>query len=203
MVKFVTIQLISNGKNKKRRDFMKSTVAKIAKIFLFLVIFFSTCFVLFAKMDFANRNAYVSISDNTSGFRIVNKNAVSGYKKQAIIKKESANALFLQNNQTWQTTGDQLAPEETFEFIDNLKIPDGQLTQFSVNVVIDGKGHDLILGKYAQLLIDSGVTVTFKNMTIKNTLNTISCPPIRCIDWYSQACFDTEVLCKQRTQEFA
>jgi hypothetical protein len=75
----------------------------------------------------------------------------------------------------------------------NLQIPDNSVFEFASSGIFDGQGHDVILGKYAQLLVDGGVTVTFKNMTIRNTLNTISCPPIRCMDWYSQACFDNVI----------
>jgi WD40 repeat protein len=145
---------------------------------------------LFSGVNFVHRDSRILLLDNTSQFKISNKDSVSSWKKQSILKGENPNYNFLTDNQVWQTSGDQLAPEETFELMDNFNISDGQLVKLSANAVIDGQGHDLILGKYSQLLIDGGVTVTFKNMTIKNTLNTISCPPIRCMDWYSKACFD-------------
>ncbi len=145
---------------------------------------------------FDSRDSYLSLNRYDSKFKITNANSMNNWKNTHIIKSSENNTLFLQNNQIWETTnnGNNIAPKETFEFMDDLIIPDNQQLKLSSNAVIDGQGNNLILGKYSQLLVDGGITVTFKNMTIKNTLNTISCPPIRCMDWYSKACFDNVTL---------
>ncbi len=72
----------------------------------------------------------------------------------------------------------------------DFEIPEYSLIKFISDTAIDGQGHDLILGHRAQLLIDSEVTLTLRNLTLKNSLNTISQPPIRCLDWYSKIAFD-------------
>jgi WD40 repeat protein len=149
-----------------------------------------------SSWTFDSRDSYLSLNRYDSKFKITNDTSINQWKNTQIIKSSEPNTLFLQDNQIWETSssGYNIAPLETFEFMDDLIIPDNQLVQFSTNAIIDGQGHNLVLGKYAQLLVDSGITITFKNMTIKNTLNTISCPPIRCTDWYSKACFDNTTL---------
>ncbi len=149
-----------------------------------------------SSWTFDSRDSYLSLNRYDSKFKITNANSMNNWKNTHIIKSSENNTLFLQDNQIWESIASNynLAPEETFELMDDLIIPENQLVKFSSNTVFDGQGNNLILGKYAQLLVDGGITVTFKNMTIKNTLNTISCPPIRCMDWYSKACFDNVTL---------
>jgi WD40 repeat protein len=143
-----------------------------------------------------NRDSYLSLNRYDSKFKITNDTSINQWKNTQIIKSSEPNTLFLQDNQIWETSnsGYNIAPLETFEFMGDLIIPDNQIVSLSSNTVIDGQGHNLILGKYAQLVIDHSATVTFKNMTIKNTLNTIGCPPIRCAGWYSKVSFDNTTL---------
>ncbi|KKP24891.1 MAG: WD40 repeat, subgroup [candidate division TM6 bacterium GW2011_GWF2_28_16] len=72
----------------------------------------------------------------------------------------------------------------------DFKVPDNIDITISSSGIIDGQGHSIILGKYSQLLLDSTVSLTYKNLTFKNSLNTIAKPAIRCLDWYSQITFD-------------
>ncbi|MFH1643764.1 MAG: WD40 repeat domain-containing protein, partial [bacterium] len=72
----------------------------------------------------------------------------------------------------------------------DLIIPSATTLTFTSNGIIDGQGHSLIFGTTAQILIDSNVTLTLKNLTIKNDLSPISIPPIKCLDWYSKLVLD-------------
>jgi len=46
------------------------------------------------------------------------------------------------------------------------------------DVVIDGQGHDIILEGRAHILVDNGVTLTLRNVRLRNHLNTEIKPPI-------------------------
>ncbi len=46
-------------------------------------------------------------------------------------------------------------------------------------LVIDGNGHNLYLNPHAQIILDAGATVTFRNMTICTTRNSSSEPAIK------------------------
>ncbi len=161
---------------------------------LLFLFFITTKIYSLNSFDFANRNSYIVLNSPNSKFKISNADSIDGWKSQQIIRASKENTLFLKNNQVWENNTIFLAPEETFEFMNDLIIPDNEQIIISADAVIDGQGHNLILGHRSQLLIDAGVTVTFKNINIKNTFNTISQPPIRCVDWYSQAVFDNTTL---------
>ena len=79
-------------------------------------------------------------------------------------------------------------------FGNDIIIPDNIDLQITSSGIIDGQGHNLILGKFSQILLDGSVSVTFKNIVLKNNLNTINKPVIRCTDWYSQLILDNAIL---------
>ncbi|MFH1319429.1 MAG: hypothetical protein ABII90_02090, partial [Bacteroidota bacterium] len=72
----------------------------------------------------------------------------------------------------------------------DLIIPDTVILTFTSDGIIDGQGHSLIFGTTAQILIDSNVTLTLKNLTVKNNLNTILIPPVKCLDQQSKLVLD-------------
>ena len=51
-------------------------------------------------------------------------------------------------------------------------IPDGESLRFTSSCIIDGKGHNLILRNDSQLIIDSNVTLTLRNLTLKGLRDT-------------------------------
>ncbi len=69
---------------------------------------------------------------------------------------------------------------------DDLTIPANKNLEIIGDTIINGNGHNLILDNWAQILVDGGVTLTLKNMTIKNVVNSIANPPIKLIDQYSK-----------------
>ena len=70
-------------------------------------------------------------------------------------------------------------------------IPDNTTLTITSSGIIDGQDNTLTLEKRGQILLDSNVSVTFKNLTFKNKLNTESTPPIKCQNSNSQAIFDS------------
>ena len=69
-------------------------------------------------------------------------------------------------------------------------IPDNTTLTIISSGIIDGQDNTLTLEKRGQILLDNDVSVTFKNLTFKNKLNTESTPPVKCQNSNSQAIFD-------------
>jgi len=59
----------------------------------------------------------------------------------------------------------------TISFDGNFELPIKKRLRVMSDVILDGCGNTFIFGQDAQLIIDYGVTVTLKNMVIKNTRN--------------------------------
>ncbi|MBD3195207.1 MAG: hypothetical protein GF317_09140, partial [Candidatus Lokiarchaeota archaeon] len=76
----------------------------------------------------------------------------------------------------------------------DITVPDYADLRFTDSTIIDGQGNSLILGRRAQLLVDTLTTLTLRNLTLKNTYNTISGPAVRCLDWYGKLALDNVIL---------
>jgi len=76
----------------------------------------------------------------------------------------------------------------------DLTLADDMILEFLSGGIIDGQGHNLKIGHRSQLLIDGGMSVTLRNLTVKNTLNTFAHPALRCIDWFSHLTLDNTLL---------
>ncbi|MFH1643886.1 MAG: hypothetical protein ABIA74_01800 [bacterium] len=61
----------------------------------------------------------------------------------------------------------------------NLIIPSNRALEFLSDTIIDGMENQLILSDDSQLIIDSDVTVTLKNLRLKTSLNSSTTPPIK------------------------
>ena len=147
---------------------------------LLFLFFITTKIYSLNSFDFANRNSYIVLNSPNSKFKISNADSIDGWKSQQIIRASKENTLFLKNNQVWENSTIFLAPEETFEFMNNLIIPDNEQIIISADAVIDGQGHDLILGHRSNFLIDNNITLTLKNLILKNKdLSSITPYPIQ------------------------
>ncbi len=60
----------------------------------------------------------------------------------------------------------------------DITLPDEKMLYIISDMVIDGQGHTLNLNRRAHLFVDNNVTLTLRNLTLKNTLNTAGVPPI-------------------------
>ena len=98
--------------------------------------------------------------------------------------------LYLDSSVTLSSGGYIYGADKTIYLGGDLSIPDETDLVFCFSGVIDGQGHTLNIGNMSQILIDSNVTVTLKNLTIKNSFNSFIKPPIKCLDWYSKLILD-------------
>jgi len=144
-----------------------------------------------SNLDFANKIASFVLSNTNSRIQLPNTKNITGRNHQSILLDNKNETCDIDDNSIFGFADNDRKPaEESFELIDDLVIPDNFNITFAHNGIIDGQGHSLILGRMSQLLVDGGVTLTLKNLTLKNSLNTIAHPPIRCMDWYSQLTLD-------------
>ncbi len=67
----------------------------------------------------------------------------------------------------------------TIHFGGNVTLQQGKMLQFIDDTIIDGGGKIFSLGAFSQLLVDHNVTLTLRNMTFKNTHNSVGRPSIR------------------------
>jgi len=86
--------------------------------------------------------------------------------------------LYLDANVTLSGGGNIKAHDNTIFMSGDLTLPPSKTLNFTNNAVIDGRGHDLIIDTNSQISLDSAVSVTLKNMTIKNKRNGPKTPPI-------------------------
>ncbi len=98
--------------------------------------------------------------------------------------------LKLESNLSFSSSGFIKGNNNAIILNDDLTIPAAKNLEIIGNTIINGNGHNLILDNWAQILVDGGVTLTLKNITIKNVVNSIANPPIKLIDQYSQLALD-------------
>ena len=99
-------------------------------------------------------------------------------------------SLIIDPNISFSSSGFINGNNNTIILNDDLIIPINKNLEIMSNLIINGNGHNLILDNWAQILVDGGVTLTLKNMTIKNSVNSIVNPPIKLIDQYSKLALD-------------
>lgn len=75
----------------------------------------------------------------------------------------------------------------------NLTLPSNKILHFRSNTTIDGRGHTLTVGDYAQLFVDSAITLTLENIVLKSGAKTNVFPPVRCASSGSQLVLDNVV----------
>ena len=61
----------------------------------------------------------------------------------------------------------------------NLIIPENRSLEFSANTIIDGQNNELLLSDDSQLIIDSNVTLTLRNLRLKTSINSTETPAIK------------------------
>ncbi len=59
-------------------------------------------------------------------------------------------------------------------------IPAGKVLHFNGSTILDAQGHELIIGENAEIFVDTNVTLTIANATIKTTRNAPTFPALRC-----------------------
>jgi len=61
----------------------------------------------------------------------------------------------------------------------NLTLPSNSWLEFITDTVIEGNGHELFLDDYAQLFVDNNVTLTLRNLILKNNKNLPGWPTVK------------------------
>ncbi|MBY0352871.1 WD40 repeat domain-containing protein [Candidatus Babeliales bacterium] len=103
--------------------------------------------------------------------------------------------LYLASNITFSTGGYINGRSNTIHLGDDVTLPTDSVFQFVSNTVIDGNNQNaLIFAPHAQLLLESRVSLTLKNMTIKTTRNSPNIPIIRCFDQKGHVTLDNVTL---------
>jgi len=104
-------------------------------------------------------------------------------------------------NDLIQQTNSLNINNKTLFFDTDIYIPDNTIFSITSNGVIDGLQKNLVLGENSQILLDSNISVTFKNIIFKNNSNTIR-PPIKCFDNSGIITFDNSTLSLNDTFSF-
>ena len=102
--------------------------------------------------------------------------------------------LYLDSDATLPSGGVIYGNGNTIFLGADLEIPDDVDLRFTNSIIIDGQGNNLILGRRAQLLIDTLTTLTLKNLTLKNNLNNVARPAVKCLDMYGKLALDNVTL---------
>ncbi len=116
------------------------------------------------------------------------------------IDLRQTNTIFLQsdltldNGATFSSGGNIYGYDRALILKGDLTIPAGQVIHIGDRIVIDGNGHKLLLGNRAQLFVDTGATLTLKNLIVQGTLNSPGSPAIQCASSKSQLCLDNAEL---------
>ncbi|MFA5075125.1 MAG: WD40 repeat domain-containing protein [Candidatus Babeliales bacterium] len=99
--------------------------------------------------------------------------------------------LHLEPSVTFTGAGGMINGRGNVIYLDNnLNLPDNYILNITGNTIIDGNGHDLTLGKWANITVDDSVTLTLRNLTLKNTYTTYTVPPIIPYSIKSMVTFD-------------
>ncbi|MFA5075126.1 MAG: hypothetical protein WC436_03405 [Candidatus Babeliales bacterium] len=104
---------------------------------------------------------------------------------------ELLNNLYLNSSVTFTGAGGMINGRGNVIYLDNnLNLPDNYILNITGNTIIDGNGHDLILGKWSNITVDDSVTLTLRNLTLKNTYTTYTVSPIIPYSIKSMVTFD-------------
>ncbi|MFA5306588.1 MAG: hypothetical protein WC365_04005, partial [Candidatus Babeliales bacterium] len=75
----------------------------------------------------------------------------------------------------------------------DFRIPAGKVLHFNGDTILDAQGHELIIGENAEIFVDTNVTLTIANATIKTTRNAPTLPALRCGALNSKLALDNVV----------
>jgi len=102
--------------------------------------------------------------------------------------------LFLDASVTLSGGGKIKAHGNTIFMSGDLTLPPSKVLHFMNNAVVDGRNHALIVDTNSQIFLDTAVSVTLKNMTIKNKRNGVTVPPVRLAAKTTQLTLDDVII---------
>jgi len=62
----------------------------------------------------------------------------------------------------------------------DFRIPANKVLHFNGDTILDARGHEIVIGENAEIFVDTNVTLTIANATVKTTHNVLTYPAIRC-----------------------
>ncbi len=173
----------------------------------FKLITFLACLTVFG-----NIGATITFSNELSKFILLNENSEIRIKNTGIYDNldlgitnnlnnidlvNSTSDLIIMSNDFQLDAG--FLSTESFTIQGNgysmimngdLTIPELTTLKVTSSLLIEGNGHTLFIDKFAQLLTDTHATLTFRNLILKNALNTPVRPAIAANGSNSQIAFD-------------
>jgi len=102
--------------------------------------------------------------------------------------------LYLDSNVSLSSGGKIKAHGNTIFMSGDLTLPPSKVLHFMNNAVVDGRNHSLIVDTNSQIFLDTAVSVTLKNMTIKNKRNATTYPPVRLAAQTTQLTLDNVIM---------
>ncbi|MBX9831120.1 WD40 repeat domain-containing protein [Candidatus Babeliales bacterium] len=101
-----------------------------------------------------------------------------------------AGDLYLNSN-AYITSGGYLGGNNfSLVMSDSLVLSTLTTLQITSSLIIDGNGGTIVFGPHAQILLESNVSLTLKNVNIQTTRNALAIPIIRCYDQKGHVTFD-------------
>ena len=102
--------------------------------------------------------------------------------------------LEFDSNVTLTTGGNIDGRGHTLILNGDFTIPANKVLHFNGDTILDAHGHALIIGENAEIFVDTNVTLTIANATIKTTRNSPTFPALRCGAFNSKLALDNVVL---------
>jgi WD40 repeat protein len=75
----------------------------------------------------------------------------------------------------------------------DFRIPANKVLHFNGDTILDARGNEIIIGENAEIFVDTNVTLTIANATIKTTRNAPTFPALRCGAQTSKLALDNVV----------
>jgi len=98
--------------------------------------------------------------------------------------------LILDHGVTLSSGGEIHGYDRTVIMNGDLTIPANKILHITGRIILDGNGNTLNFADRGQLFVDTGATLTLRNLTIKNTKNYPSNPCIKCVTTSSNLALD-------------
>ncbi len=180
------------------------------KIIIFL-FFFICKNNIFTTINFHSPHSKIVLAYSNTKFSAPGSSSITGWFNQnLVVPAGNENIKTFDSTAYYSNLAEQQVPNrisnyqiqeknilnpdnKTIVFNDDIYIPDNKVYTVESNGIIDGQYKNLTLGKNSQLLIDSNVSVTFRNLIFKDTSNT-TISQIKCHDNSGIITFDNSIL---------
>lgn len=105
-----------------------------------------------------------------------------------------ASDLFLDSNITLSNGGKIFGKNHAIVLSGDLQIPANKILEITDDTIIEGKGNSIYFDNHAQIVIDTNITLTLKNIFLKNQVNPTASPAISLDSQDSKLTLDNVVM---------